>query len=449
MLRVGLARQDITPALGTPCSLGLDDECREVFDPPFVRVLALQDGDEPVLLLSTDLIGLQQRNQHDIKNALSAATGVPRDRIVAHGTHSHESPTVQVANNVPLEPYGLQFADPEYYRLFLDRAAQAARDAMAGMFTSQVSWGRGKVSGVASNRRILNEEGKARLRGSRPDAAMRAYPEGDFDPWARVLRFREADGPREVLLLNYCCHPTAAGGDEEWYVTADFPGEAMRLLEAERPDRACTYFTGPCGNVNPGKYVGDGQEPADRIRDVRLLGGRLAEGIRAALRETEPIEGDGLHFATRPVRMPLRQEIPAREDLEARLAEAVEVYRQAKAEGRRLPGGGDIRRLAHKLQLRAHTEGDFLPTEVAALRWGSFGAAFLPGECFLEIARALWDRFPDLKLVPVAPVDYTLGYVPTPETYGQGGYEAEVANVSEKGFGTLVEAAAAAVEAVL
>ncbi len=449
MLRVGFARQDITPALGTPCSLGLDDEAQEVFDPPFVRVLALQDGGEPVLLLSTDLIGLQQRNQRDVKSALSAATGVPRERIVAHATHSHESPTVQVANNVPLEPYDLQFADPKYYRLFLDRAAEAARQAVAGMFDAEASCGRGRVSGVASNRRILNEQGKARLRGSRPDAAMRAYPEGDFDPWVRVLRLGEVDGQREVLLLHYCCHPTAAGGDEEWYVTADFPGEAMHLLEAERPGRACTYFTGPCGNVNPGKYVGDGQEPADRVRDVRLLGSRLAEGIRAALRDLEPIEGDGLQFASRAVRMPIRAELPSRDELESSLAEAVGVYRSAKAEGRRLPGGGDIRRLAHKLQLRALTEGDFLPTEVAALRWGSFAAAFLPGECFLEIARALWDRFPDLRLMPVAPVDYTLGYVPTPESYAQGGYEAEVANVSAEGFGTLVKAAAEALQAVL
>lgn len=449
MLRVGFARQDITPALGTPCSLGLDDECQEVFDPPFVRVLALQDGGEPVLLLSTDLIGLQQRNQRDVKSVLSAATGVPRDRVVAHATHSHESPTVHVANNVPLEPYGLQFADPKYYRLFLDGAAEAARQAVAGMFDADASWGRGRVSGVASNRRILNEQGKARLRGSRPDAEMRSHPEGDFDPWVRVLRLSEAGGSREVLLLNYCCHPTAAGGDEEWYVTADFPGETMRLLEAERPGRACTYFTGPCGNINPGKYVGDGQEPADRIRDVRLLGGRLAEGVRAALRDLEPIEGEGLHFATRPVRMPIREEVPERAELESELEAAVAVYRQAKAQGRRLPGGGEIRRLAHKLQLRAHTDDGFLPTEVAALRWGDFAAAFLPGECFLEIARDIWDRFPDLKLVPVAAVDYTLGYVPTPETYEQGGYEAEVANVSAEGFGTLVAAGFAAMEGVL
>jgi hypothetical protein len=146
--------------------------------------------------------------------------------------------------------------------------------------------------------------------------------------------------------------------------------------------------------------------------------------------------------------MPLREDLPERAELEERLKAAVEVYRQAKREGRRLPGGGDTRRLAHKLQLRQITEDGTLPTEVAALRLGSFAGVFLPGECFLEMAQGLWQRFPELNLVPVAPVDYSLGYVPTPETFQQGGYEAGVANVSAQGFETLLEAATQALAAV-
>ncbi|NPV07941.1 MAG: hypothetical protein HPY83_08265 [Anaerolineae bacterium] len=448
MLRIGFARQDITPPLGVPCSLGLDDECQEIFDPPHVRALLLSDGEDRVLLLSTDLIGLQRRNQLDLKRAIGAATGLPEGRILAHATHTHEAPTVQVANNEPLEPYGLVFADPSYYRTFLDRAVAAAQEAVSDTFEVEASWGRGRVVGVASNRRILDEQGRLHWRSSRPPAEARELPEGEIDPWVRVLRLSEIGGPREVLLLNYCCHPTAAGGDEEWYVTADFPGEAMRLLETERPYRYCTYFTGPCGNINPGKYVGDGQEPSDRVRDVRVLGRNLADGVRAALREMEPVQGDGLRFHSRTVRMPLREDLPTRAKLEGQLRAAVEVYRQAQREGRRLPGGGDIRRLAHKLQLLRLTEDGVLPTDVAALRWGSFAAALLPGECFLEIAESLWRQFPDLNLVPVAPIDYSLGYVPTPETFQQGGYEAGVANVSPLGFETLVEAATKALQEV-
>jgi len=440
MLRIGMAKVDITPPLGTPCSLGLDDGCELIFDPPFVRALVLSDGEKTVCVLSADLIGLQHETHRDLQQAIYEKTGIPPEHVVAHATHTHEAPNVQIGNNRELAPYGLVFADPDYYQTFLGAAARAAASALADLFPASVETGRGLVQGVASNRRLIDENGQVLMRYSRPGPELRAYPEGDIDPWVRVIRLREQSGEREALILNYCCHPTAAGGDEERYATADFPGHAMRLLEAERPGRFCTYFTGPCGDINPGKYVGDGNSPEDRMRDVRLLGSRLAEGIRAALRDMAPLRRSGLNLMRQPLALPLRSDLPSREELRASLAEAVQQYREAKRRGERVPGGGDIRRLAYKLQILRLSENGSLPTEVVALRIGEAALCFLPGECFLALARSLWRAFPDTPLLPVAPTHY-MSYIPTPESYQAGGYEPGVAHVGPEAFQTLVEAA--------
>jgi len=440
VLRVGVGRRAITPPLGTPCSLGLDDECEQIFDTPHVRALSLANGSGAVCLVAADVIGLQQRTIAELRAAVAERTGLPKEAIIAHGTHTHQAPAVHIANNVPLAPYGLHFADPHYYRFFLEQTALAAQDAVRSASPARAWVGAGRVEGVASNRRFVDAAGALHWRSSRPAAALRELPEGEIDPFVRVLRFQREAEPQEVLVLNYCCHPTASGGDEERYVTADFPGEAMRLLEEARPGRWCMYFTGPCGDINPGKHVGDGQEPEDRIRDVRLLGQRLAQGVQETLRGMRPAEA-ALRLARREVQLPLRADLPTAAELEERLAAAVAEYRAAKAAGRRLPGGGPVRRLVHLLQLRAVASGDVIRVEVVALGLAQGVAmAFLPGECFLALSRELARGFQGM-LFPVAPTDYSAGYIPTPEAYDQGGYEPQVAVVAPEAFGVLLAAA--------
>ncbi|MHB0875116.1 MAG: neutral/alkaline non-lysosomal ceramidase N-terminal domain-containing protein [Anaerolineae bacterium] len=439
-MKIGIANADITPALGVPCSEGLDDECERVLDAPHIRALMLDDDDTRICLLSADVIGMGQETHAVLRGVVSEATGIPEANVVAHATHSHEAPTVQIAQNRELEPYGLRFADPGYYQQFLEAAASAVRAAQAGLAPASAAWGMGKVQGVASNRRIVDESGQILMRYSNSTAELRAYPDGEIDPWVRVLRFAGAGG--EALSLNYCCHPTAAGGDEERYATADFPGAAMRLLEAERPGRTCTYFTGPCGNVNPGKYTGDRGTPDDRIRDVQRLGARLAEGARLALADMAPVEWGSLRLVRRPVALPLREGMPTIAELEAMLVDAVATYRRAKVRGERLIGGGDIRRIVHRLVTLRLSRDGAIPTEVVAIAAGRLAFCFLPGECFLELAQGLWARFPDLRLQVVAPADYSVGYVAVPGAYSQGGYETSVALVGPDAFGMLLGAAA-------
>ena len=54
MLKVGFASAEITPPLGTPCALGLDNEAEAILGPVYVRATVLGEGATAVGLLSAD-----------------------------------------------------------------------------------------------------------------------------------------------------------------------------------------------------------------------------------------------------------------------------------------------------------------------------------------------------------------------------------------------------------
>ena len=46
MVKCGFGEKNITPALGTPCSLGVDDEAEEIFDDIYTRAICLKDKEK-------------------------------------------------------------------------------------------------------------------------------------------------------------------------------------------------------------------------------------------------------------------------------------------------------------------------------------------------------------------------------------------------------------------
>ena len=56
-------------------------------------------------------------------------------------------------------------------------------------------------------------------------------PKAGSIPYVRMLVFTDPASGREHWLLNFACHPTAAGGDEAPYISGDFPGNAMARIE--------------------------------------------------------------------------------------------------------------------------------------------------------------------------------------------------------------------------
>jgi hypothetical protein len=448
MLRIGFGKADITPPLGTLCALGLDDEAEAILDPVFIRATVLKEVETAFGILSADVIGFCRKEVDELREILSAATGLRAEQIVIHATHTHESPSVRTGWTEVTRPWELNWHNAEFYERIVGQAVDAFRQAMENTYEATLSFGRSPVAGVASNRRIVLSDGRLVLRGSRASAEHRLYPEGWIDPFTRLVVFQDLGSEREHWLISYCCHPTSAGGDEGPYITADFPGEAMSRIERARPHVTTNYVTGCCGNINPGKYTGSSNAPGERKADVIRMGGLMAEAALRARDVASGVDSDRIAWAQKPVQLPLIDKVLDPAVVETELAAHARAYLEMRDAGGKVPGGGPLRRATNRAMVNRQAIDGHLSTEVAALGLGDLGIVFLPGECFLELDAALRQRFPGKQIVTAENCDYTTGYIVPRPAYQRGGYEARAAVCRPVSHDLLIDAASRALRAI-
>ncbi|MCD6318935.1 hypothetical protein J7M02_07710 [Candidatus Aerophobetes bacterium] len=95
MIKCGFSKKIITPSLGIPCSLGVDNEAEEIFDDIYTRVIALQDKSKVIFLISAEVIALSREDRTDIRNAIAKSINMENFQIVIHTIHNHQAPNVR------------------------------------------------------------------------------------------------------------------------------------------------------------------------------------------------------------------------------------------------------------------------------------------------------------------------------------------------------------------
>ena len=94
-LSAGFARVNITPMMG----IGLvgyfvPRYADGVLDDLYINALALRSGDTTALLLTVDHCGIERGTVADFAAHITEATGVSRENILIHATHSHTAPAI-------------------------------------------------------------------------------------------------------------------------------------------------------------------------------------------------------------------------------------------------------------------------------------------------------------------------------------------------------------------
>ena len=92
-LKIGWGKADVTPK--GPCMLGGQMGNRlalEVIDPLTTTALALESGDEKVIIISLDSVSFQPPLMKVVRKRIHEATGVPVLNIIGSATHTHTAP---------------------------------------------------------------------------------------------------------------------------------------------------------------------------------------------------------------------------------------------------------------------------------------------------------------------------------------------------------------------
>lgn len=217
-LRAGFGRAEITPKLG--CKMvgygGRDQGAQAVHDPLLARALVLEQGDGAWALVSVEFCYTGSETVREVRASVQRRTGIAPERVLVTTTHTHAGPHDRHAQNWD-RPLAELITDA------VEMAFQARQPARLGS-------GAGFLYGYSINRRWLD----------RP-----------VDPGLVVLRVDDLQGKPLGLFTNFACHSVVLGSDN-LQISGDWPGYAMRKLEAELgPGATCLFTQGGSANINP------------------------------------------------------------------------------------------------------------------------------------------------------------------------------------------------------
>ena len=450
-LFAGVARCDITPPVGIAhgnWSAQVHERAEGVDLPLYCTALAVSDGTEEIILAEWELLyppdgdWLQQ-----IRDRITALTGVPGSHIRVSSTHTHSGPNLKR----PWFDAGSEMIEP-YVAGLTDKLAGVCWTAHRSLQPVRIAGGKGRCA-VNSNRRRPLEPGRLMLAPN---------PSGFSDHEVGVIRIDALDGRPVAILVNFAAHPTILAWDNR-LISPDYPGTLRRTVESVTGG-TCLVLQGAAGNQNTLR------DYSCRAEDARWVGKQVGlEAARVAeLIETQPTTleiaryvesswtmGVAERVPTAPVNQMVRcisRQIPlpvwSREpvmDTEVTHLEELKMN-LAKLRGAGAPEAEvrEANRLARRATLdlriaQQRSQGGHLTIEFHAMRLGPVALVGLPIEPFAEIGAQVKAQSPFPATFFSGYSNGVHHYMPVSSAYEEGGYEVWMTPFAPEAAGITVE----------
>ena len=398
---------DVTPPVGHPLQGGVGVQpVAEVADPLLAHGIVLLGNDQPIVIVAFDWCGIGN-DAHDLwRQALADAAGTDFRRVLVTTLHQHDAPMADLtAERLIAElKLGRGTLDLGFHQRAVERTAAALKESLKNAQPlTHIGIGQAKVEKVASNRRILGENGKVILvRGSSSkDPRAKEAPEGTIDPWLKTISFWNGDKPLASLSV-YATHPMSHYGRGQ--VSSDFCGLARQRRQADDPGVLHFYATGCGGNVAAGKY----NDGTPEMRAV--LTERMYEAMKAAWTDTKRHALGEVQFRSVSLRLPPKESGRFQvSELEKMLRDPHQTF-------------DNRARTAFALSWRKRCDSG-RELDIPALDFGPAQLVLLPGEPFVEYQLAAQKLRPDSFVVVMGYGDYGPVYLPTDRAFEEGGYE--------------------------
>ncbi|MBR2373845.1 MAG: hypothetical protein IKA87_06405 [Lentisphaeria bacterium] len=286
-IKIGWAKCDITPAGPTMLAGQMGNRLSTgVLDHLFTSALALECGNEKAIIISADLCGIRMGLMKQIRQKISAATGVPGENVTASATHTHTGP--QYGNVIPRSewyknlrnanlPLGVgnrgvdveemrrqhpDFVDSEQYFYFLvEKISGTAIKAWENRTCGKVAFGCGTAV-VGESRRLTMAEQGGLMYALEDDPAM-LNAEGHVDHTVNVLSTYTEDGDLTGIVINVACPSQVS--EAMSVVSADYWNEVRSEVAARfGKDIFVLPQCSAAGDCSPHKLLG-------RRADERML----------------------------------------------------------------------------------------------------------------------------------------------------------------------------------
>jgi hypothetical protein len=414
-LRVGYAEAEITPPPGGSMPGYFQDrKATGMLDPLKSKVVALSGGGESVAIVACDLIGVPRTIVHSIRERIAKLSPTGPRQVWVHGTHTHTGGFLPRNDTFTSDAESIYPGfyvgrpDDRWVETMIDRTAGAVVEAMrTAREETKLTWHEAREPTVAHIRRYVMKDGSVRTNPGRNNADV-VHPAGEIDPRVDVLRFEAA----RLLVVVYGCHPDCVGGT---LYSADYPHHLTAALRhALGAEWRVLFLNACCGNINHIDLANLKQKSGPE--ESKRIGQTLALAALEALKNGEPIDKSVLRAATAAVVSKLRTPDPAD------VKKAEEMLPPGKPPSPKALGFNDL--YAPAVLILARTRDREHSAEIAALRLGNFGLAFMPGEMFVELGREVEGGSPLKPTRTIGLTNGAMGYIPTRRAFAEGGYEA-------------------------
>ena len=422
-LHAGFSRVDVTPMLGIGMAGYFVPRFADgVLDPLQINALALSCGEEKVVLMSIDHCGIVKEVLAPMIDGICEVTGLPREAVYIHSTHTHTGPFLNVNPTDPLEIEYAQFVKRKF--------ADAAKLALDDLQPARMGWGIGDAPNIAFVRRFRMKDGSVRTNAGvdNPDIVA---PIGDVDERGNVLRFdRENDS---LVLVNFGDHPDVVGGCK---ISADWPGFLRNCVETALDNTKCIFFNGAQGDVNHvnvhprGGYLNDMFMDFDDVargyKHARYMGRVVAGGVLQAYDKVKYVDVDSIRFAQKFIEVPANLPNPADLPEAHHINDLHNAGRDAEIPYTGMMLTTVVARSARMVRLEHGPESFRMPLSAIAI--GPVAMFGVPGEPFTGVGRALKEAEGFELVLPTCNTNAKEGYFPMLECYEEGGYEAGSSN---------------------
>lgn len=226
-MRIGFAKMEITPPLGTELGgYAGYRPCSGVHDPLYCKAVVLEQDGVRYGLIALDLMCADESLHQKIAEAV-ADLGLSKERLIVCAIHSHAAPAGLVPGkgalakvNSTITPRNAEFAD--YIRQVIDAAAVCCGRAAAGLEKFEVRTARGAAPAIGSERHT----GKA--------------PMGELT----VVQVKTESG-KNLVIYNFPCHPTVTNA-ANLQVSTDF----VAGIEAQLGADMAIFLNGAAGDIS-------------------------------------------------------------------------------------------------------------------------------------------------------------------------------------------------------
>lgn len=393
---LGVAREDITPEIGT-CLYGYrpDLHSETVRDNLTATAFYFSQNNTRALMLSITVCSIQTKLCNDLRAELSDMLGIPAEHILLSATHTHTGPNI--TGNT-----GWGDVDMDYYEsIFHPAILRVADAATKSLVPVTVGYATGECK-AGINRRELTEDNNINFGQN---------PWGVYNPEMTVLSFRDETGKPVANMIHYGCHGTVAG--QATAISRDWSGVMTDALEGAS-GAVTAFFNGPEGDVGPRISNGGTVSDPSYIPEV---GGIAATDALRIYQTISDFDTPKLCAKEGALTLPLLPKI-SMDDVTAGLSK----FPDPTA----INWEGQMHRYYSSVK-KAYDAGEENKENTSVsqtvIRIGNVVFAAFSYELFSEIGMRIDGAVKDFKVLSLSNANGSEGYFPTQDQLCRGGYE--------------------------